>query len=200
MEISLHREGRDYFAVARRGDGVVVRLQGFAYDRGFDPPLPHDLAHFVVEEELKLGAGLWGVIAAGGLFGPQMVVAGRQRPHARARGQEVKKRAGDRLGQAEVLVRVLSEIARAGAEHDSKVLDRIPERRRPEAITRNDVQRTCERLREAAKQWGQVPEGGTLSLIWSLDVDPTLTDSPRRTRSRGRSRSRRRGSRSGRSG
>jgi len=191
LEVSFHRgDGSEYFAVARRDDGVVVRLQGFAYDRAFDPPLPHDLAHFAIEEQLRLGAGLWGVIAAGGLFGPKMVVAGRQRPHARERGREVKKRAGDRLSQAEVLVRVLSEIARAGAERDPKVLNRIPEHRRPEAISRIDIQRTCERLREVAQRWARVPPAGTLHLIWSVDLDPTLADSPHRPRSTRRPRSR----------
>jgi hypothetical protein len=183
VEVSFHRgEGRAYFALARRDDGVLVRLQGFAYDRSFDPPLPHDLAHFVVEEELKLKAGLWGVIAAGGLFGPNMVVAGRQRPHARERGREVKKWAGDRLGQAEVLVRVLCEIARAGEEFDLAVLDRIPERRRPEDLNAGDVQRTCSRLRDAARQWAGVPQGGSLDFVWGSSVDTSLADRPRRAR------------------
>ena len=38
---------------------------------------------------MKLTAGLWGVIAAGGLFEQMTVVAGRQRPHAAERKREV---------------------------------------------------------------------------------------------------------------
>lgn len=166
MEIVFHRgKGAEYFALARREDGVRVRLQGFAYDRRFDQPLPHDLAHFVVEHELSLKAGLWGVIAAGGLFGPNMVVGGRQRPHAADRGREVKKRAGDRLGQAEVLVRILCEIARAGEEDDPAVLDRIPVRRRPADLSAGEVRRACQRLREAARRWAAVPQGGSLASL-----------------------------------
>ncbi len=191
MEVSFHRgKGHEYVSLARRDDGVVVRLQSNSYHRSFDPPLPHDLAHFVVEQELELEAGLWGVIAAGGLFGRDMVVAGRQRPHAAARGREVKKRAGDRLSQAEVLVRVLSEIACAGVESDPAVVDRIPAQRRPNDLNARGVRWTCERLREAARQWARVLPGGSLDFVWSAKVDDSLADPPRRVRSKRRSPSR----------
>ncbi len=193
MEVSFHRgKGRDYVSLARRDDGVVVRLQSNSHHRFFDPPLPHDLAHFVVEQELELEAGLWGVIAAGGLFGPDMVVAGRQRPHAAARGREVKRRAGDRLSQAEVLVRVLSEIACAAEESNPAVVHRIPAQRRPDGLDARDVRRTCERLREAARQWARVPPGASLDFVWSADVDSSLADPPRRDRSKRRSPARQR--------
>ena len=193
MEVSFHRgKGGDYVSLARRDDGVVVRLQSNSHHRSFDPPLPHDLAHFVVEQELELEAGLWGVIAAGGLFGTNMVAAGRQRPHAAARGREVKKRAGDRLGQAEVLVRVLCEMACAGEESDPAVVNRIPARRRPDGSNARDVRRTCERLREAVREWAGVSPGGSLDLVWKVDVDSSLTAPLRRARSTRRFSSRQR--------
>ena len=58
MEVSFHREpGRAYHSFARRPDGVVVRLKGGSYNP-FTPPLPHDVAHLVVEAELGLERGL----------------------------------------------------------------------------------------------------------------------------------------------
>lgn len=182
MDVSFHRyDGRAYSALARRGDGVSVRLDGSSYDRS-QPPLPHDLAHFVVEDELKLTAGLWGVIAAGGLFAQVSVVAGRQRPHAAERGREVIKRAGDRISTAEVLVRVLGEIARAGEERSPAVVDRIPGRRRPQDLGPQDVQRTCERLRQSARQWSAVAHGESLDLVWCAPLDASLAGRPHETR------------------
>ncbi len=182
MDVSFHRgQGRSYFALARREDGVLVRLNGGAYERS-DPPLPHDLAHFVVEEELELRAGLWGVIAAGGLFPQASVVAGRRRPHATRRAREAIRLAGDRLTQAEVAVGVLCAVARAGEESDPTVHHRIPERWRPEGLSPRDVERACERLRQAARQWDAVVEGDSLDLAWRVMPDAGLGDRPRATR------------------
>ncbi len=174
MDVGFHRgEGRPYFAIACRGDGARVRLNGGSYVH-LDPPLPHDLAHFVVEDELRLTAGVWGVIAAGGLFAQSSVVAGRQRPHAAERAREVIKRAGDRLTQAEVLVRILCEVAQAGDERDPRVLDRIPEGRRPRGLSPHQVALTCEHLREAARKWSAVSVGDSLDVVWSAPADASL--------------------------
>ncbi len=56
--------------------------------------LPHDLAHLVVEDELGLRSGVWGVIVAGGMSGHAVVVAGRRKPQATRRGREIIARAG----------------------------------------------------------------------------------------------------------
>jgi hypothetical protein len=56
--------------VLRRAHGVEVELDGGAYN-GIGGPageVPHDIAHLVVEDELRLKLGVWGVLAAGGLF------------------------------------------------------------------------------------------------------------------------------------
>ena len=182
MDVSFHRgEGRSYFALARRDDGVLVRLDGGSYDRS-DPPLPHDLAHFLVEDELGLRAGVLGVIAAGGLFPQATVVSGRQRPHARRRAREVIKRAGNRLTQAEVLVGVLCAVARAGEEKQPTVLHQVPTRWRPEGLGACAVERACERLREAAGRWDALSEGASLELALRGAPDASLADPPRAAR------------------
>ena len=186
MDLSFVRgEGRSYFALARRDDRVVVRLKGGSYDRS-DPPLPHDLAHFVVEDEFELRAGLWSVIAAGGLFRQSSVVSGRQRPHAARCAREVIKQAGDRLTQAEVVVSALCAVARAGDDGDPRALERIPDRWRPQGIRPYDVKRACERLRAAARRWSAVSEGDSLQLVWSVVPDSRLGHRPGGARRRRR--------------
>jgi hypothetical protein len=67
MKVEFHRTGERRYAV------VVVR------DRqpdltmnpapGFDPLMPHDMLHFLVEQELGLRRGIFGQIAVGGTAG-----------------------------------------------------------------------------------------------------------------------------------
>ena len=74
-------EGTRYRSVLHRPDGVVVELDGGSYNK-VPQPVPHDLAHLIVEDELGLTQGVWGVLVAGGLFRHTKVIAGRQAPHA----------------------------------------------------------------------------------------------------------------------
>jgi hypothetical protein len=100
----LKDEGRRYRALLQRPDGVSVAFDGGAYNRVGGPvgELPHDIAHLIVEEELGLRSGVWGVLVAGGMFRHATVVAGRRAPHAAKRGREVIARAGDAPMQAEM--------------------------------------------------------------------------------------------------
>lgn len=54
--------------------GVVIEREGFSDLEmnpapGFDPLMPHDLLHFLVEQELNLKNGIYGQIASGGTAG-----------------------------------------------------------------------------------------------------------------------------------
>src|SRR5688572_19111047 len=80
-----------YRSVLHRADGVVVEFEGGSYNKvgGRHDAVPHDLAHLIVEDELGLAGGVWGVLAAGGLFRHAKVIAGRQAPHAAERGRAI---------------------------------------------------------------------------------------------------------------
>ena len=119
-------EGRRYRSVLHRHDGLQIELDGGGYNKVGGPAreLPHDLAHFVVEDGLKLEAGLWGVLAAGGMFGHSKVIAGRRPPHAAKRAQAVVDAAGDRISQAEMLTRFVCDLALEGDDQDVKRLQR----------------------------------------------------------------------------
>ena len=117
-------ERRRYRSVLHRRDGLQIELDGGGYNKVGGPAreLPHDLAHFVVEDGLGLEAGLWGVLAAGGMFGHAKVIAGRRAPHFAKRAQAVVDAAGDRLSQAEMLTRFVCDLALDGAERDVRRL------------------------------------------------------------------------------
>ena len=164
-------EGRRYRSVLRRRDGLLIELDGGGYNKvgGAARELPHDLAHFVVEDGLGLDAGLWGVLAAGGMFGHAKVIEGRRPPHAAKRAQAVVDRAGDRLNQAEILTRVVCDQALEGADRDvHRLRARSGERWWLPTITADALAATCRRLRETSMAWRDLRPGDALRLYWRL--------------------------------
>jgi len=169
--------GTRYRAVVRRSDGVVLELDGGGYNKVGGPVdrVPHDLAHFVVEDRLGLVAGLWGVIAAGGLFDHTRVVAGRQPPHAARRGQAVVDAAGDRLSQAEMLVRAVADADRDGRPRNVAALrTAVGPRWWDPAITTDRLDAACRGLRESAAAWDALRPGDHLTVTWEHPAPPEL--------------------------
>jgi hypothetical protein len=99
-------ESRRYRAHVYRRDGVVLLLPG--YDRKWR--VPHDLAHFAVERALRMTSGVFGTIAAGGVFPNMRIVEGRARHDAARTSARVLRENSAQLGAAELL---------AGVVHDS---------------------------------------------------------------------------------
>ncbi|HTE61125.1 MAG TPA: hypothetical protein VK631_12300, partial [Solirubrobacteraceae bacterium] len=130
--------------------------------------LPHDLAHFVVEDGLGLEAGLWGVLAAGGMFGHTKVIAGRRPPHAAERAQAVVDAAGDRLSQAEMLTRFVCDLALDAADHDVRRLKAAAGARWWRETTADQLSDTCRALREASVRWRDLRAGEALKVLWRL--------------------------------
>jgi hypothetical protein len=155
--------GRRYRSRLTRPGGLVVELEGGSWNRigGAERELPHDLAHLVVEDGLGLTEGLWGVIAAGAVFGQVEVVAGRRPPHHDERGRALFAAAKRTVGEAEMLVRTVCDVAVAGETRG----------------VGEDVARTVDRLREAARAWAATPPGAQLR--WEA---PNLSPAARRRR------------------
>lgn len=86
MDIAFARS-RDRRArtVATRADGVRLAVLVF----GKLDPIPHDLAHFLVEVTRGLRDGFWGSVAGEAIFGGMEVIAGRQPPHASERSRAI---------------------------------------------------------------------------------------------------------------
>ncbi|WP_320671572.1 hypothetical protein [Patulibacter defluvii] len=171
--VFFRSEGTRYRSRLERADGVTIELDGGGYNKvgGAVGRVPHDLAHFVVEDALGLEQGLWGVIVAGGLFGHTAVVAGRQPPHAARQAQAVVDAAGDRLSQAEMLTRAVSDLARAERFRDVAGLERaLGDRWWKPGLTADQLQAACIGLRTAADGWAALAPGGSLERVWRLPL------------------------------
>lgn len=171
MEITFTKTAlRKYEVLVRRDDGVSLEL------RSFDRParLPHDIAHFVVESELSLGHGVWGLLAAGVILPNVRVASGRLRPRAAERSRSLLTGAGrlQHTTEAEVVVAVVQSIAEDGVEEDwPEVRSRLEDAWRPHRsqrgpVNHEEVRRACRRLREAERVWEGLAVGGSMTVEW----------------------------------
>jgi hypothetical protein len=165
------RAGRRYRSLLHRSDGIVVAFEGGAFNKvgGAAREVPHDLAHLVVEDELSLRSGVWGVLAAGGMFGHATVVSGRQAPHARRRGRAVIDAAGDRIMQAEILTRAVCDALAGSGPSDPQAIRRaVGERWWSDALTADAIARSRERLQAGGAAWAELAPGELLTEAWRL--------------------------------
>lgn len=161
--------GPRYRSHLYRADGVVVELLGGGYNKVGGPAerVPHDLAHLIVEDEFEMRSGLWGTLAAGGLFAPTntRVIAGRQPPHAARKAREIVKQADEELKRAEIVVRAVADLALAGRFTDIAAFNlALGERWALDGATPERLSAACERLRAGAQEWARLAEGDDLTL------------------------------------
>jgi hypothetical protein len=122
-----------YSTVVQR-DGVQLRVPGYAFMRA----LPHDLAHFVVEDKLRLNRGFWGSVADGAEFRGMEWIEGRRKPHAIEKAKGTSKENADYLSEAERLVACFEMIVDGN-------LDRVPQRAEATATSFGDCLAPVER-------------------------------------------------------
>lgn len=171
LEITFVPAGeRRSSATAVRDDGVTVRIPGV----GPVTPLPHDLAHCVIERELRLERGFWASVADGAMFQGMTAVTGRQRPHAAKRSSAIIKANGAYVGQAEVLVGSVIQIIRTGLDRDTHAALRILAEAQSACpagvlvIDESTLSRVCAEVRAASARWHRTQADGVLVDRWSL--------------------------------
>lgn len=170
MHVSFKRTGERRYA-------VVVEVPGrpsFAADPapGYDPDIPHDLVHYVVEAALGLTHGVYGRAARGaGTFLTTAEHDGRPRERARQlRKQRRRERALRAQGSAESelvtseRLAALCDVAwrrRAGQRPD-------PLRAAPVLLAEDaaPVERVVAVLARLAPAWRSLPVGGQLAFEW----------------------------------
>ena len=67
MSVTFLRTGERRYAVRVEVEGSGVMEMNPA--SGFDPIMPHDLQHFIVEQTLGIEGAIYGQLAAGGTAG-----------------------------------------------------------------------------------------------------------------------------------
>ncbi|MHB1328203.1 MAG: hypothetical protein ACYC2K_08380 [Gemmatimonadales bacterium] len=170
MQLRITRlDERRYETVITRSDGVVYHVKGV----GHMGTIPHDLAHFAVEQALGIRGGFWGSVADGAVFGSLTHVSGRRQPHAALRSNAILKDNRDILTATEILVGLFDQATAEGLGPESAVLhDRLrryawapagSERRQFSEAEVAAVSAAWQRMLEA---WRKLPVGGSLDLTW----------------------------------
>lgn len=174
MEITFTKtDQRKYETLVRRDDGVVLSVP--SPDR--PASLPHDMAHYLVERELKLERGFWGCVAAGAVFDNLKVISGRRPPHAEDRSKAVIKAAGQQLAVSELYLCVMVGVVRDGKENDWPVVcSRLDEVWRPFKeprwpVSAEEALRLGQAFREAEAQWQALPVGQSITVSWQAHTN-----------------------------
>ena len=180
MEIEFRRTGeRRYAVVIRRPDRSILEMSPAP---GYDPLMPHDLLHYVVESELGLRSGIFGQIAEGGGAGTFHLIPTTtegKREAARRRRRLAKRdvrllREGRRdssTSESAVYICQREWLTRcAGPQRDG--FSKAGERRVPRAkasdgvISGECLNRICARLDQLSRQWASIGIGGSLTVEW----------------------------------
>ena len=170
MEIRIEKlDARRSQAVVMRDDKVTLRVAGY----GPSQPLPHDLAHYVVEKELALRRALLGqrgrrrdLPGHGGAGRPAAPAC----PRALARAVQANSRS---LTEAEVIVGLMVELMKNKVPQPRS----LPRRLSPDVwlmakdselrtVTAVNLQRIDESLGAMARRWADVKIGDALVVRW----------------------------------
>jgi hypothetical protein len=152
VEITIVKaESGPHRAVVARPGGEAVQFG--LYDYG--PMLPHDLLHYVVEDEVGLEYGFWGLVSAGAKL--QSVQAYGARDPRRLPHQDDPLVAAhvDDLLAAEGFVAAFSGLPGSKSEPD---------------LEPGQIERIRSRIAELNERWQATPAGETLRLRWPGDA------------------------------
>jgi hypothetical protein len=160
-------------SVATRDDGVSVAIPGY----GSSKPVPHDMIHFVTEDELKIDYGFWGCVAAGAIYSGMEVIEGKLRHDSERKSQELIKKVGQKISEAECFAGTIWRILCEGISNDWYRIQQLQESAwqstkpsRPK-MTHEEVKRICARVLTLEETWKGLRNGEILTLIWGVSLN-----------------------------
>jgi hypothetical protein len=155
MNVTFTRTGERRYGVWVEGLGVVSSHMSPA--AGYDDRLPHDMAHFVVENDLAIMGGVFGQLASGGH-------AHSFQPDVEQKNSRAAKR-GDRV----------SAESRKDAEMSERVIDiachawtkRKYTGALVKGVTAEDIARICREFDSVSGIWSKLKVGESMTLKWT---------------------------------
>jgi hypothetical protein len=184
VDVEFHRTGERRYAITiRRRDLPPVAMDPAP---GYDPVMPHDLLHLIVERELGLARGIFGQVAAGGHAGTFVRGAGaggrgraasRRRRRAARRGDALLREGRDDAAQSERatcvclvewLARSQDPARRGAAARMAPDAERI--RSTQSLVERRaldgSLDRICARLDDLGARWAELAIGDSFVVDW----------------------------------
>jgi hypothetical protein len=149
---------------------------------GYDDLMPHDLAHYLVEEYFEIELGVWGQLAAGGggIFtpAPEANTLKYQR-----RGQRIRAVGREDMARSEQLV-----VMTVSAWERS--IERVKHQTRefPMDIDADTLGGAVRRMDEVARRWQALQHGASLTFTWPSQLTFEASNSRRGRRADRRTR------------
>ena len=187
MQVEFQKTGERRYAVIIKRDGLPDLKMNPA--PGFDPLMPHDLLHFLVEEELGLRRGIFGQVALGGTAGTFQNQPSensnsrndsRLRRKTAKRGRKMLKENTDDCAQSERatficlydwLFHSSDEKLRLRAKEMTvtfeSILGQMPETER-KMLNKEKLAAIRSRMDELSKLWSALKVDRSIILEWSL--------------------------------
>jgi hypothetical protein len=184
MEVHFRRTGeRRYAVIISRKDLPIIEKDPAP---GFDPLIPHDLMHLVVESELSLTRGIFGQVARGGNAGSFWV----QSPEKKSRDANRRRRRNTKRGR-KLLRAGREDCARSeratyicwyewlrrsnNAKHRTQASNNDRRSKTPlvivaavgdDALNEEIIGRVCARLDDLSARWSRLGVGESLTIEW----------------------------------
>lgn len=159
MKVTFTKTGNRRYRVSVDGSGVVSSFIEPA--AGFDPKLPHDLAHFIVENELNI---------MGCIFGPLSNGGNGFRPVDETKKQKSTKRENPnrRLNQkeAEMTERIIDIAFHqwTGRKYTGALV---------KDATKTNIDLICRKFDEVSEVWSKLHIGESMTLEWTAKLGNT---------------------------
>jgi len=167
--VTFERTGQRRYAVTvERREATDLRVDPAP---GYDPLLPHDLVHFVVEVEAGLRDGIFGQLAAGGNAG---LFLPTQEQRTKAWGRRVDRRnrsTGREMGRSEELAAQVFPrwLRRRGLVPGSHYgLTEPP----PTTLTEDELDRLFRQLDDLSREWRSLAVGQSMTVTWPWPERP----------------------------
>jgi hypothetical protein len=152
MKVTFTRTKERAYSLMIEGPKIATAVMDPA--PGYHPRLPHDVAHFIVENELGIAGGIFGQMTMGGIIRPVERNARIQRKAKRKRETIFKANHDDAL---------FSEHAVWAAQSRWEKQEIIPSTK----ISQPDLDRVIAKFEEFANEWSKLPVGGSITLDWN---------------------------------
>ena len=182
MIIVFSRTGQRRYAVEAQREGfpdVVINPAP-----GYDPLVPHDMMHLVVEAQLGLTRGIFGQLAAGGNAGTFRLPVGRDQSSRKigrmrnrviARGKRLMRKGPDEtvlseratyLCWNEWLARTSSREQRTAMAQQARQIRDAFSATELRALNERKLDEICKHLDELSSHWGRLEIGQSMAVSW----------------------------------
>ena len=177
MKVSFTKTDAKRYSVTIEREHGPALVPRFA--PGYDELMPHDVAHYLVEEHFGIELGVWGQLAAGGggIFAPA--------PEDNSLSYQRRAQRIGALGRADMARSEQLVVMTVAAWERTVGLSKHQTSAITLEVDPDELRGAVQRMGEVARRWQALPRRGSLVFVWprELTFDPAKSRRGRRRRS-----------------